>query len=942
MTLRLLGALAMVLSPAIVNAAPTNDPFAKCREQFARDPGNYESSYCFYQVTLDLRLWAEGGRLFEDLMKRHPTNFWLPLAYGHMHRDRGPTPERAEMLYRAAADGFRRLGNPEGEILARSNLRDVLFPKGRVQDASHETARVVEIGASVADPLLKARAWMLQATDVQDTGGDLGLAYGLLKQAEDAVFPAGPYRLQRTTLNSLGLVAFRMGRLDEALSVFHKLDDLAASKREGSMQATAQYNILNTAALKESLLPTPGGRQQLTRLAERALATALAAEKWGSAAKVHRALAELLANDSSSSGIALQHVESCLELARKIDVPHDEAVCSWVKASLLRQSHPAESHAAELQALGATARANSPRTQAYSAGRHMRLSWETNKRPEAIRDSLAAIDAIEILRSLQDDSGSSAELFSTWTSDYYFLAGRLLQSGQQDDLELAFSITERMRARALLDTLGRSRTPEERAHPADGERRPLLEAIAAVQRRLMDPAIDAGERQKNLAKLEGLEREEREAHRQIAVRSTDHNRAHPAFAGLGAIQSALSDDEAMLSFQIGLWETVEGDFGGGSWLVVLTRDARSVYRLPDRTQLAPMVPVFTGLLAREDGLEAASAVRLYDELLAAAMRDLPARIARLIVIPDGILHHLPLDALRANRESGPLGARYQLVVAPSATLWRHWRSKAPRIGTLRALTLADPELAFGPAANAPARNASLQRGLDLGRLPFARRESRALERHLGNVEVRIGARASERDLKERDLLQYDILHLAAHAISDETHPERSAVLLSAGGANEDGLLQAREIEGLDLEGRIVVLSACRTVSGAVLSGEGVLSLARAFFEAGAHAVIGSRWPIRDKDAAWFFDVFYRRLGEGASLSEALMQAKAEAIAAGRPAATWASVVLLGDGDIRPFPGGRPLPAPRPWPRTAIVAGIVALLLAGAVRAARRPRTSNAA
>ena len=88
------------------------------------------------------------------------------------------------------------------------------------------------------------------------------------------------------------------------------------------------------------------------------------------------------------------------------------------------------------------------------------------------------------------------------------------------------------------------------------------------------------------------------------------------------------------------------------------------------------------------------------------------------------------------------------------------------------------------------------------------------------------------------------------------------MLLSAGADNEDGLLQAREIEGLDLEGRIVVLSACQTVSGAVLSGEGVLSLARAFFEAGAQAVIGSRWPIRDEDAAWFFDAFYRGSAKG--------------------------------------------------------------------------------
>ena len=129
------------------------------------------------------------------------------------------------------------------------------------------------------------------------------------------------------------------------------------------------------------------------------------------------------------------------------------------------------------------------------------------------------------------------------------------------------------------------------------------------------------------------------------------------------------------------------------------------------------------------------------------------------MIPDGTF--IICRSKRANRESPPLAARYQVVVAPSATLWRQWRVAAPHAASRRALTLADPDLAFSPAANAPARNASLQQGLRLGRLPHARQESRALERHLGNVEVLMGARASEKGLKERDLRQYDILHLAA-------------------------------------------------------------------------------------------------------------------------------------------------------------------------------------
>jgi CHAT domain-containing protein len=149
------------------------------------------------------------------------------------------------------------------------------------------------------------------------------------------------------------------------------------------------------------------------------------------------------------------------------------------------------------------------------------------------------------------------------------------------------------------------------------------------------------------------------------------------------------------------------------------------------------------------------------------------------------------------------------------------------------------------------------------------------------------------------------------------------VLLAAGAGTEDGLLQAREIEALDLEKTIVVLSACQTASGAVLSGEGVLSLARAFFQAGAQSVIGSRWPIRDEDAASLFEGFYRHLAEGASLSEALKRAKVEAIAAGRPATAWAGLVLLGDGDFRPFPRGRA--SARPGLPVAAIGGLVVLI-----------------
>jgi CHAT domain-containing protein len=169
---------------------------------------------------------------------------------------------------------------------------------------------------------------------------------------------------------------------------------------------------------------------------------------------------------------------------------------------------------------------------------------------------------------------------------------------------------------------------------------------------------------------------------------------------------------------------------------------------------------------------------------------------------------------------------------------------------------------------------------------------------------------------------------------DDERPERSAVLLARGGDGEDGLLQAGEVADLPLQGRAIVLSACRSASGSTLRGEGVMSLVRAFFRAGADAVVGSLWPLRDDDAAALFESFYRALDGGASLGAALQAAQREAFRAGRPTAAWAGLVVAGDGSLAPLPArpkrGGPLTA-------AVVAALTALAVTGLLLRARRVR-----
>ena len=151
----------------------------------------------------------------------------------------------------------------------------------------------------------------------------------------------------------------------------------------------------------------------------------------------------------------------------------------------------------------------------------------------------------------------------------------------------------------------------------------MLREIAAVQRTLMDPTLREAAREVQLDRLSALEATEQETGRQIAQLSRRRGRADATFASLADVQSALNRDEALLSFQLGIWDTIESTFGGGAWLTVVTHSRRAVYRIPDRTYFGPLMSIFAGLLAGGDGREIAAAVRP-DDVFAGALGELPS------------------------------------------------------------------------------------------------------------------------------------------------------------------------------------------------------------------------------------------------------------------------------------------------------------------------------
>jgi CHAT domain-containing protein len=144
-----------------------------------------------------------------------------------------------------------------------------------------------------------------------------------------------------------------------------------------------------------------------------------------------------------------------------------------------------------------------------------------------------------------------------------------------------------------------------------------------------------------------------------------------------------------------------------------------------------------------------------------------------------------------------------------------------------------------------------------------------------------------------------ILHLATHAFIDDEDPLKSVLVFTENpGADEDGLLNVYELYGLELDAGLAVLSACNTGSGKLLGGEGVMSLARAFFYAGVPSIIMTLWTVDDRKSYEVMLSFYKHLLRGRSAGTSLQRAKLEymedALPGNQHPRYWAGYFLVGD------------------------------------------------
>ena len=196
-----------------------------------------------------------------------------------------------------------------------------------------------------------------------------------------------------------------------------------------------------------------------------------------------------------------------------------------------------------------------------------------------------------------------------------------------------------------------------------------------------------------------------------------------------------------------------------------------------------------------------------------------------------------------------------------------------------------------------------------------------MARDLGvsDSDIWLGARATEREIKRLSesgqLTSYRIVHFATHgALAGEVTAgaEPGLILTPPGEASpeDDGYLSASEIAGLKLDADWVILSACNTAAGDSEGAEALSGMARAFFYAGARALLVSHWAV-NSDAT--VKLITRTLGtmaadKTASRSEALRRSMVDLIERGEPheahPAHWAPFVVVGEGSATELTGAQ--------------------------------------
>lgn len=755
------------------------------------------------------------------------------------HADLGDA-KRAARMHREAARAWQALGEPRSTADALVHLandqRDLLD----LVAAEETLGKALRLYAAIPDHSGRGDA-LTNLASIQATTSRFGEAIATGRSAIDAFSLAGDDGGRGVALHNLGNLYARLGDLEQAVRLYRQArallkgadEEAAADRALGDLWMAAGEADKAATIYREALAGKPGAHR--TGLLW-ALYLAEVAIDPGSAAT---------AGALEAAGQAGDDDRVRLQLAlRDADTPSKAASVVRDAASLALWSLQLE--ALRIQAELTRARGGDPLPVLREAG-------------DLVEDRRRSLDRL--------DAGASRRFTRSRRWVYEMLVDALLASG---DGPSALLWSERLKQAELQGPGG---------DPDAVRMEALSEREAELERALREAqALDDAGRERVAAldaELAALRIEFSRFVDELRTRNPDFDtlvRIDPA--DIEAWQGDLAPEELVLQPILLPDRLVLLAFSSGPMVFrevdVPAEEVRKRVSRVLRTMRTRRLSNVTKLNEHLDALGA---------WLLDPVADLLESHPRVIVIADGPLRYLPLQAVRR-------GGRYLVET--------HEVVNVTNVGSLKrrddeALHLADDGL--------------LALGNPDGTLPAADDEVAALAGLYPGARVLSGAEASEARLvaESRDRA---VLHLATHGVLDPAAPERSYIVLAPSG-DDDGHLGYLEIPGLYgplRETGLVVLSACETAvpveaptEGTTEGGLEIAGLANQFRRAGVPRLMASLWQVADTSTQTLMVGFYEALGQGRSPAGALAAAQRRSLANEETAHPfhWAPFILIG-------------------------------------------------
>lgn len=553
----------------------------------------------------------------------------------------------------------------------------------------------------------------------------------------------------------------------------------------------------------------------------------------------------------------------------------------------------------------------------------------TERNLSHFQNALDAIDsAVEIIEKLRLNGTNQQLRVSYFASvrDYYdFYISLLMQLHKADRnggfAAKALQVYERGKARGLIDLLTEAQI-DLRAGVDESlleEERRLDERINATGTRryqVLSRAHSSEEAKKLSQQIIDLAAQYDELQARIRANNTRYaDIARPQPVTASGIQQLLDDDTLLLTYALG---------DEKSYLWAVTRTEVASFELASRREIERVVrPTHQHLLARNSEIKGESeqsrrARLARDEAavgngLQELSRNLLAPVAdrlskrRVVIVAEGVLQFIPFAALPGPVASRPLILDHELLLLPSATTLLALRNqRQTRIEPSKTLmVIADPVYsAVDGRVPLPDGDSERDRNAkEFPRLLSSLWEAKRIASHVAPEEskVLLNFEANRTDVVNGKLAEYRLLHVAAHALIDDEHPQLSGLVLSTidqQGKAQDGVLRSNAISKLKLSADLVVLSACRTALGKEFKGEGMIGLTRAFMYAGSQRVLVSLWDVDDRATSELMVRFYDALLGPEKLSPAAALQKAQIELSNDPRWKspyyWAPFVLEGE------------------------------------------------